>query len=321
VNAVFRSGVSERVVRELLALYRKESVTGQVFSRLGFSARKSAVPEALVEEVIQALLDRNDQEALSICVELVDDYYCREAADGTSLPRDLSYSVIKTSVASKSDRHTMGDFHWHRVTNRYRKQYPERDLDLLSALLESFDSLSRLRGHNDASQVADEIVRASPKESWKLIASAIEREKKHGYDIVMWLGDSGFEGRRDLGAMRLLDPKDVIDWTNAAPDDRIKLIYPALPKTLSVSDGGAVTVLFLEAFGHQDKVVSALISHFMYGGGWSGPRSEYLSRKRDEARKWLSETKSPKVQNWLTQYIAALSSDIEAAQIEEERGF
>lgn len=320
VNAVFRSGVSERVVIALLALYRKESMTGRVFSRIGFSARQCSIPEALVEKVIQALLDRNDTEAQSMCVELVDDYYCRDASE-RPLPKDLTYNVIKAQITSKSDRDGMRDFHWHRIANRYRKQYPEKDLDLLYLLLEHFDSLSRLGAHNNASQVADDIVRKSPKDSWKLISAAVERDKKHAYDIVMWLGDSGFEDRRDLGAMRLLDPNEIIEWTKAAPDDRIKLIYHGLPKSLDPSEGGAVTVLFLETFGNTDRVPATLISHFMYGGGWSGPRSAYLSRKRDEARKWLSQTKSPVVQGWLSRYILALGVDIESSQIEEERGF
>jgi hypothetical protein len=194
-------------------------------------------------------------------------------------------------------------------------------MDLLSILLDNVNSLSRLRSNNDASLVADSIVRDRPKDAWKLIAQAIERNRKKAYDIVMWLGDSGFERNRDLGAMRLVDPDDVIAWTAAAPDERISLIYHGLPKTLDPSGGGAVTLRFIEVFGDREKVGGALISHFMYGGGWSGPRSAYMSRKRDEARKWLAEAKSPKVQNWLTQYIDALSEDIEGAQIEEERRF
>jgi hypothetical protein len=90
---------------------------------------------------------------------------------------------------------------------------------------------------------------------------------------------------------------------------------------LDATDGGAITQLFIETFGDRDKVSSALISHFMYGGGWSGPRSEYLGRKRDRARKWLSEVTSQKIQTWLTQYIEALSADIDSAQIDEEREF
>lgn len=56
-------------------------------------------------------------------------------------------------------------------------------------------------------------------------------------------------------------------------------------------------------------------------GGWSGLESNYLSRKRDLARKWMSEFPSAKVQLWLGRYIEYLSNRIEAAQIDEEREF
>jgi hypothetical protein len=194
-------------------------------------------------------------------------------------------------------------------------------MDLLTVLLDNVNSLSRLRSNNDASQIADAIVREKPKDGWKLITQAIERNPKKAYDIVMWLGDSGSEDNRDFGAMRLVDPDDVIAWTAAAPDERISLIYHGLPKTLDLDSGGTVTRKFIDAFSDRDKVGGALISHFIYGGGWSGPRSAYMSRKRDEARKWLLETESVKLQSWLTQYIDALSQDIEDARIEEERRF
>jgi hypothetical protein len=320
VNCVFRSGVSPNVIRELLALFRKGAIDSRVFSRLGSSAPESDIPEDLVAEVIETLLERKEKQSLAICIEVLDEYYCRKTSHA-SLPEGLAFKAIQAISETISDRGGMRGFHWHRVASQFRKLYPQRNMDLLSILLDNVNSLSRLRSNNDASLVADSIVRDRPKDAWKLIAQAIERNRKKAYDIVMWLGDSGFERNRDLGAMRLVDPDDVIAWTAAAPDERISLIYHGLPKTLDPSGGGAVTLRFIEVFGDREKVGGALISHFMYGGGWSGPRSAYMSHKRDEARKWLAEAKSPKVQNWLTQYIDALSEDIEGAQIEEERRF
>lgn len=320
VNAVFRSGVSQEVIRRLLKLYQAEHTTCRVFSRLGYSARQTGIEETLVQEVINALLERDDEGAIGIYVELVDQYYCRDEAPAP-LPRELSFRVIEASITGKPDRGGMREHYWRRIANQYRKQYPERDMDLLAVLLKNLDRLSRARSHNDASQVADDIVRKHPKESWKLIATALEGERKHGYEIASWLGEISFEDDPKGGALRLVDAQDVIDWTNHAPETRIPLIYRALPRTLDETEGGVVTRLFVERFADGDKVSSALISHFMYGGGWSGPRSEYLSRKRDKARRWLSEAASERVQTWLMQYIEALSVDIENAHIQEEREF
>jgi hypothetical protein len=320
VNAVFRSGVSEAVIRQLLNLYKSEVVTCRAFSRLGYSARQSEVKDFLVQEVIEALLARDDEGAIGVSIELMDQYYCNDKAQ-VSLPKDLAYRLLEAGITEREDRDGMREYYWHRIANQYRKQYPERDMELLAVMLKHFDQMSRIRRHNDASQVADEIVRKHPKDAWKLITQALEGDKKHAYEIVSWLGEMGFEDSPKAGALRLLDPQDVIDWTGDAPDKRVALMYHALPKSLDQDDGGTVTRLFIEAFSDLDKVGPALISHFMYGGGWSGPKSEYLARKRDKARKWLSETTSAKIQTWLMQYIEALSADIESAQIGEEREF
>ncbi|MDH4187922.1 MAG: hypothetical protein OEV08_13090, partial [Nitrospira sp.] len=320
VNAVFRSGVSEAVVRQLLTQYRSELITCRVFSHLGYSARKAGVEAPLMSEVIEALLTRDDKGALGVAVELMNQYYCGDEAPAP-LPRALTYRVIEAGISEKEDRDGMREYYWHQIANRYRKQYPDHDMELFAVMLKHFDRLSRIRSNNHASQVADDIVRKHPKDAWKLIAQALEGDKKHAYEIVSWLGEMGFEDSPKAGALRLLDPQDIINWTKDDPDKRVSLMYHALPRNLDQDDGGTITRLFIETFSDLDRVRPALISHFMYGGGWSGPRSEYLARKRDKARKWLSEATSSKVQVWLTQYIEALSADIESAQIGEERDF
>ena len=73
--------------------------------------------------------------------------------------------------------------------------------------------------------------------------------------------------------------------------------------------------------GVDVRVSESLIFHFRYGGAWSGPESQHLAGKRDEARTWLTQSQSPKVQAWLTRYIDFLGEGIESAQIDEERRF
>ena len=254
VHVILRAGASERVVRKLLTLYRDGSIAGRVFSQFGFSDRRGDVPKSLVDEVITALLDRHDQEALSICLELVDGYYCREPSGG-ALPKDLIYRVLTTVQKSMLDRDGMRDYYWHRVGKRFRAQYPEKDLELLSALIKSVNRMSRLGGQNEVSNIADDIVQANPKEAWGVISAALERNADDAYYIVTWLGDGGFGGNRSPGAIRFIEPLDIITWTSAAPKERIHLIYHALPRTLDFSEGGAITVQFIDAFGIRKRLV------------------------------------------------------------------
>jgi hypothetical protein len=148
-------------------LYRSELVTCRVFGRLGHSARHSGVAESSVREVIETLLTRDDEGALGVSVELMDQYYCRDEAPGP-LPRDLAYRVIEAGITEREDRDGMREYYWHRIATQYRKQYPESDMELLAVMVKHFDRMSRIRSHNDASRVADDIVRKHPKESWRL---------------------------------------------------------------------------------------------------------------------------------------------------------
>ncbi len=317
VNATFRSGISPKVVEKLLALYRSQRIKARAFGRIGLLATQSGIPQSLMDETIRALIDRDEDEDIDVGIELTDQYYCREERP---LPNPQTRELIATAVDLEPSRNTMRDYYLHRIVKRYRAQYPADDLELLASLLSNFDSLSQLRGPYDLSLIADDIVRSHSSEAWPIIQAAIESQPDRAYGIVMWLGDSSLAHRGAPGAMRLLNAEDIIQWTREKPEDRVRLIYNGLPKTLDEKVGGRVTQLFIETFGSMDRVTGALMAHFAYSGSWWGPRSLYLRGKRDEARGWLGGIRSPAVEEWVTRYIAMLSQDIERAEIEEERG-
>lgn len=54
-------------------------------------------------------------------------------------------------------------------------------------------------------------------------------------------------------------------------------------------------------------------------GGWSGPTSLYLRRRRDKFRKWLAEGYAPEVIQWIEAEIEGLDRMIEREEIDEER--
>jgi hypothetical protein len=167
-------------------------------------------------------------------------------------------------------------------------------------------------------QIADEIAKDRPKEAWKVIAKCLEGKRANGYYVLTWFGDGGRPGDMEFGAIRHMNPGDVLAWARLRPKKRVRLILRALPKTLDSADAGTLTQMFIEEFGEDEEVAGSLMLHFR-AGGWTGPESEYLAAKRDKARKWLSETVSPRIQVWLGRYIEHLSDLIEAEQIAEER--
>ncbi len=176
------------------------------------------------------------------------------------------------------------------------------------------------RSGNSPIALADEIAKAHPAETWEITSNALETNG-FNYYVASWLGDEiGFDRSPDTGAICFFDPKVVMKWVMKEPRTRAHKLVRCLPKTLNAKRGGLITVLFLEQFGDDARLASSLISHFATGG-WRGPESAYLSKKRDEAREWVKTTKAGRSLSWLYQYIEYLGQRIEWAELQEECWF
>jgi hypothetical protein len=299
----------------MLALYSEKSISSRAFGNLWLS-REDTISQGLVEHIVNTLLDKPDNHAHAICVDIVEDYFCRK---DTVIPEDLAFRLLTSAALIEKDLETMSGYHWYEIAKRFREQYPERDMDLFSAIFCNTRNLSRVRSISYPSRIMDEIVKNRPREAWKIISAELEESRENRYEIIGWLGDElGFDDNPQRGSIGYIDPQDVMSWIQKKPDERAKLFYDALPKTLDEDAGGNLTREFIEAFSDNDRISGALMVHF-WTGGWSGPQSEYLTKKRDKARQWLSHSKSQKLQAWLSRYIQHLTIQIESARISEER--
>jgi hypothetical protein len=254
-----------------------------------------------------------------VAIEILDGRYCQHLTD-LVLPKEATLRAIRAVASLRVGRDGMRDFHLHRVTEKFRTQHPAEHLNLLDILLRNLSNLSSLRGQYDIGLIADEIVRRHPKAAWPMIAQKIQAgTDDNSYDIIRWLGDSSHAHAKHPGIMRSLDPNDVIGWIGENAQQRVTLMCGSLPKTLDPVSGGSVTKIFIERFGEDPKVGSALVAHFLYNEAWMGPRSDMVRAKRNEARKWLELTLSPVVRSWIERYIERLNLDIEMSSIDEER--
>ncbi len=180
--------------------------------------------------------------------------------------------------------------------------------------------IAGLRLMSHPSRIADTIAQKHPDDAWKLVTAHIEREDEDRYYVLRWLSDEiGFKDELKGGAIRFFDPGVVMAWVAKQPEKRVYLIMKCLPKTLDVNDGGILTRLYIESYcGNEDNMNEPY--HF-WSDGYIGLESEYLMRKRDNARRWISEIRSERIQAWLCKYIDYLTHRIISAEIEEERRF
>ncbi len=316
VELVLRGTVTNAIVRELSKLLKRGAVGPRAFSRLGWQAAERKLEKGVVDNAVEALISNKTIEATEAALEITDTYY----KDGIDLPEVMTYRVLTSPHAFREGSGSMAGYHWEQVIRHFRKQYPTRDLALLRHILTRTDDLHGLYEGSYPSTVASEIARDHPAEAWAVISKVLEKRTSANYRVVTWLSDTGFEDSPHQGPIRHFAPETILAWVDKAPKKRAGLLASCLPKSLKPEDGGLLVKMFIERYVETDEEMAKhLISHF-WVGGWSGPESLYLSRKRDTARLWLLAADSEPVRRWLTRYIEYLTSRIERAEIREERG-
>ncbi len=317
VEVIYRSGISELLIQELMRLYNGSKVSSAVFGRLRFMAEDDNVQQKTIEEVLTLLLDRPDDKSVSFVAELADHYFFRGKTK-RKCPEQLLYRLLTDPGFFENNLDTMIGYHWNNIAKIFIEMYPSRHLELFSVIMKNMHKLSGLRRTSYPSHIADVIAQIHPADAWELVTTHIVRNDRNGHFVLYWL--SSFEDEYEGGAIRYFDPNIVMAWVAKQPEKRVSLIRRCLPKTLDIDDGGTLTRLYIESYCENEDNTHALISHF-WTGGWNGPESEYLARKRDKARRWVSEIRSEKIQDWLSKYIDYLTQRITSAEIDEERRF
>ena len=138
--------------------------------------------------------------------------------------------------------------------------------------------------------------------------------------MINWLkgGYGGFRERDTRGPIADLPIDDILAWVADDPENRAGLIAHAAPKTLDDKNGGGLTRELIIRYPNVKGVKSGISASF-HSGGWTGPTSEYLKRKRDRFRGWLSADFHFEVIQWIASEIEYLDKEIELEEIQEER--
>lgn len=89
-------------------------------------------------------------------------------------------------------------------------------------------------------------------------------------------------------------------------------LLDTLPKVSIIS---RVEIL---GYGQFDGVRSGISATF-HSGGWTGPTSAYLKRKREKFRRWLAAGFEIEMSQWIEAEIEYLDRNIEREEIDEER--
>jgi hypothetical protein len=323
VECAWRCGVSDRVLYRMVEMFKRKIVDAGAFNRFVLRSSPDEISEEALNQVVDALLASDDAQAAVIATEVLHDYYVAQPKANKStklIQRDRPLKALLKSAASLGGREPMRDFYWGRLAQSLVSQHPTESLALLEAALSSGEMLGHM--NSEAAKVLMEILKTNPVESWSVIAKLLDADAVESWRVSSWLlGDDAFEERQAGPSPAWYLPIDaVVEWTRENPKKRGGCVAHFLPRTLDPAAGGLLTARFIDEFSDDERLAGSIASHF-WTGGWMGPRSAYLERKRDAARKWLSATESPRIESWLSEFIQSLSSAIESAKIQEEREF
>ena len=312
------SKLTEAIIRDMLALFEERQLESVAFEGFVFTQRTTCLSDDLFQQIITSLLRHADDASINVCMQHVDNYYFGEDSTG-DFPEDLIFKVLST-LPSDQNQSQMYGYYWDKTAKGFIEKYPNRKMELFNKIIRTTGSLSQYGNTAEIANFADDIVKEHPHDTWKIVSESLISEEHDPYELIDWLADTGFEDMPKYGPIGYMPTEDIIEWTRTDKENRCLLVERALPKTLDTDAGGLLTRLFIEAFCDDDDLASSLVGHFLMGS-WSGPDSHYLSKKRDAARRWMSEILSPKIQIWLGKYIDYLNDQIEEAQIREEREF
>lgn len=162
---------------------------------------------------------------------------------------------------------------------------------------------------------------STPVGAWTIVRTHLEETlPKWRGDLLHWLkgGLATFDEKYPRGAVIDLPVPEILEWIEKDPEPRAVLMAHAVPGTLDEKQGGRLTQALLSRYGQLEGVRNGISATF-HSGGWSGPTSAYLKRKRDKLRRWLAAGFDSQTIQWIEVEIEDLDRRIEREEIDEER--
>jgi hypothetical protein len=309
--------VDDLFVKCLSAL-DKRWISSQQFSLLRYGRAIDHVPKEKLYTLFQQLNSHQAEESMCLLVELLD---LIPLNDTSPVDSDFVFGVASRTVPSDEGRDVMRGYHWKNVSRKLIKWDETSALPLLDILLIRMRESFRLSYDSDVQPFANELVQANPSGAWEVIKAHLEEtHPEPPRSILNWLdgGLGGFDDKEVRGAIADLPLHEILEWIDENPDSRAVLIAEAAPRTLDDKNGGILTRNLLSKYGQFDGVQSVISGNFN-SGGWIGPRSANLKRKRDKFRRWLAAGFDYEITHWIESEIEHLDRNIEIEEFREER--
>lgn len=313
-----RTDYDDELFAQCLDAQEKKWIDPLLFTVLRFGRAIESVPPERTGRLLRQLSENDAQDSLVLLVELLDSIPFNDSSPFNS---GFVFDVVSQSVPDEENQDAMRGYYWKNVCSKLIKWDASRALPLLDALLTEMGKDYRLSYDSNVVPLANELVLANPAGAWDIVETHFEESLPQWRDdLFQWLkgGLSGFDEKEPRGAIADLPVPEILEWIEEDPEHRAVLMAHAAPRTLDDEHGGRLTRELLHRYGQFDGVRSGISATFHFGG-WTGPKSAYLKRKREKFRRWLAAGFEIEITQWIEAEIESLDRNIDREEIDEER--
>lgn len=313
-----RSEYDQMLFVECIAALDKGWVEPVQFSALRYGKMWQKVSLPTLKRLIQLLSAAQEPVSRGILLGLFHDIPFDGAAPFTSVE---VYAAICSSMPSENGWDSSRGYDWKSVCQKLIEWDANFVQSLLMKLLSEMEHNYRWSYDHYVESVSIELVKADPAGAWNVISHQFESTlPKWRSDLTNWLkgGLAGFDDKAVNAPINWLPIAAVLEWIDVAPEIRAGLIAHCVPGTLDSEEGGQLTSALLTKYHHIDGVKSGISATF-HSGGWTGPTSLHLKKKRSKLRDWLSGGFDFEVNQWIESELEYIDKNIEREEIGEER--
>ena len=313
-----RNGYDDELFVCCLDALEKNWVEPNLFLALQWGMAWQAVPAERTSRLLKLLRARGDGESLSVLINLLDDLPFDDAS-----PFDPAF-VFEIATQVFPEQEDWGDvrgYAWKTVCEKLVRWDNTYAVPLIDAIFKAMKTAHHLSYDSYVQSVANDLVKIDPSGSWAVLAKHFEATlPKWRSDLQSWLkgGLGTFDEDGQSNVITEFPLPELLLWIEKDPMSRAPLIAHAAPRTLDEGSGGILTRELLTRYSTVDGVGSG-ISAIFHSGGYTGPTSAYLKRRRDKFRSWLASGFTSEVIQWIERELNDLDKNIEGAEISEER--
>ncbi|MEM7124967.1 MAG: hypothetical protein AAF702_01485 [Chloroflexota bacterium] len=322
-NVIWIGGINDGVLEEMINLYKKNTISSHSFIILSYLSKTTDVSSKSIERVLLSLSNDESPEAANICIEVLQEHYCRNE-NPIDFQKELVYKIVTNKSLFINGPNSMPDYDWKEISIKFLSDYPEYALKLFEYIFSRIGDLIILKTHNSFHDVLQLIAKNKPSETWDIVKSKIlTKDGYRNFRVVSWLEEedqSLGDHENPVRPLTYFQKDDVFSWIDENPEIRAVAIVRAMPKTLDQSQDGRFTRDFVDNYGSSERVQEVLNASF-FTESMKGPASIHHRNRRDEAREWLKGESSNNVIDWIESYIEELATRIEWEETQEERRY